>query len=183
MNTHMKILVDVDDTIGDLLSAWLDFLNNKYGTNIHNDEITEWDITKFFPSLTREQIYEPLHTDEFWKTVKPKPGAAKYMKLLLDAGFEIYLCTSTDYRNIRAKFEFFIKKYFPFIKWDDVIVTHKKQMIKADYLIDDGVHNLEGGEFTKLLVSSPHNRAYNAEANGMIRVNNWHEIYRLLKQP
>lgn len=50
-------------------------------------------------------------------------------------------------------------------------------MIKADFLIDDGVHNHEGGDYFKILVSAPHNRGYDAEANGMVRSENWKFTY------
>lgn len=182
MKNSKILLIDVDDTIEDLLSAWLKSLNDKYGTNVCNDEITDWDVSKFFPTLTREQVFEPLHYDEFWETVKPKPDAVEYVKKLFDEGYEIYLCTSTDYRIIRAKYEFIIKKYFPYIEWNHVIVAYRKQMIKADYLIDDDVHNLENGNFIKILMSAPHNRNYDAESNGMIRVNNWKEIYEIINK-
>lgn len=57
-----------------------------------------------------------------------------------------------------------------------MIITANKQMIRGDVLIDDGVHNLEGGSYKKILMTAPHNRNYDAEANGMIRVSNWTEI-------
>lgn len=71
-------------------------------------------------------------------------------------------------------------KYFPFISWNDVIIIAHKQLIKGDVLVDDGVHNLEGGDYAKILVDSPHNRGYDAEANGMIRLNNWDDIYHAI---
>jgi hypothetical protein len=43
-------------------------------------------------------------------------------------------------------------------------------MIRGDVLIDDGIHNLEGGDYKKILFTAAHNRNYDAEANGMIRV-------------
>ena len=43
-------------------------------------------------------------------------------------------------------------------------------------LIDDGIHNLEGGDYVKVLMNMPHNEDYDAEANGMIRVHNWQEV-------
>jgi 5'(3')-deoxyribonucleotidase len=58
---------------------------------------------------------------------------------------------------------------------DQLIITFHKQLLQGDVLIDDGVHNLEGGSYTKVLMTAPHNRSYDAEANGMIRVNNWSE--------
>lgn len=54
MKNSKILLIDADDTIEDLLSAWLKSLNDKYGTNVCNDEITDWDVSKFFPTLTKE---------------------------------------------------------------------------------------------------------------------------------
>ena len=47
-------------------------------------------------------------------------------------------------------------------------------------LIDDGIHNLEGGNYRKILFTAPHNRFYDAEANGMTRVNTWEEVVEII---
>ena len=73
-------------------------------------------------------------------------------------------------------------KWFPFLSWDQVIITFRKQLIKGDVLIDDGVHNLEGGDYKKILMTAPHNRNYDAEAHGMIRVHNWDEILQVIER-
>ena len=179
-NSDITILIDVDDTIEDLCGAWCKQLNNKYGTNVQKEDVTDWDIHKFFPMLTREQVFEPIHRDDFWKAVEPKQDAIEYVKRLLDEGFQVYLCTSTDYRNVWAKYEYVIKPHFPYIEWSNVIIAYKKQMVKADFLIDDGIHNLEGGEYIKILMTAPHNKFYDATANGIYRVNNWKEIYKII---
>ena len=70
--------------------------------------------------------------------------------------------------------------YFPFLSWNQVIITGRKQMIRGDVLIDDGIHNLEGGNYRKILFTAPHNRFYDAEANGMIRVHTWEEVVRII---
>ena len=175
------ILIDIDDTIEDLLPAWCAALNKKYNTSVSPSDITEWDMQKFFPTLSWEQIYSPFHNEDFWKAVKPKKDAPVYIRQLIARGYKIYLCTSTDYRNIKPKFEHVIAPYFPYIKWEDIIVAYNKQMIKTDYMIDDGVHNLEGGDFRKILMTAPHNKNYDAEANGMYRAENWSEIYEIIK--
>lgn len=177
---NTTVLVDVDDTMIDLLSAWCNWLNQFYGLCVKPDEVTNWNITEFFPTLTAEQVFEPLHTDHFWKTVKPKGEAVKYVKRLIDDGFKVYLCTATDYKNIKPKFEYAILKYFPFISWQQVIVADCKQMIKADFLIDDGIHNHYDGDYFKILVSAPHNKRYDAEANGLVRSENWESTYNII---
>lgn len=180
-STQKVILIDIDDTIEDLLPAWCDALNRKYNTSVSPSNITEWDMQKFFSTLSQQQIYSPFQNEGFWKTIKPKKDAPVYIRLLIAKGYKVYLCTSTDYRNIKPKFEHIIRPYFPYIKWEDVIVAHNKQMIKANCMIDDGVHNLEGGNFTKILMTAPHNKNYDAEENGMFRAENWAEVYEIIK--
>ena len=180
--SSIVILIDIDDTVEDLLSAWCNWLNEKYKTTVDINDITEWDMCKFFPSLTKEQVFEPLHQNYFWKTVEPKHDAMTYVSKLFNEGYNIFFCTSTDYRNIYAKYEYIVKRYFPYIEWSHVIVASNKQMIKADYLIDDGIHNLENGDFIKILMTSPHNKNYDAKANGMYRVSDWKEVYEIIRK-
>lgn len=177
MFSSITVIIDIDDTIVDLLSSLCNWLNNVHDLDVKSEDITDWDLTKSFPTLTKEQIFEPLHTDCFWETVEPKDEAVKYVKQLIDDGFDVYLCTATDYRNVKPKYEYIILKHFPFIPWQQVIVASCKQMIKADFLIDDGVHNQEGGDYIKILVSAPHNQGYDAEENGMIRSECWKFTY------
>lgn len=181
MDKNITILIDIDDVLNNLCEEWCNLLNNKYGCNVDYENVTDWDISRFFPKLTKEQVFSPLHTPEIWHKLKPKDGAVKYVKKLIDDGYNVFLCTSTDYRNIRPKFEGVIQKYFPYIKWSQVIIASHKQMIKADFLIDDGVHNLENGDYIKILMTAPHNKDYDAEGNGMYRADNWETIYTIIK--
>lgn len=179
-NKDITILIDIDDTSNDLCERWCKYLNNKYGTKVKYTDMIEWDVTKVFPTLTKKQVYGPLYLQSFWATVGPRPYARRYIKKLVDEGYNVYFCTATDYRNVKAKYETLIKKYFPFMSWDKVIVTSNKQMLKADFLVDDGVHNLENGDYYKILMSAPHNLSYNAKKNNMYRVDDWKETYELI---
>jgi 5'(3')-deoxyribonucleotidase len=62
------------------------------------------------------------------------------------------------------------------------MVTSNKKLIKGDVLRDDGVHNLLEGDYKKILVSTPYNESFDAEANNIIRVKNWKEIEVALTQ-
>ncbi len=65
---------------------------------------------------------------------------------------------------------------FPFLDWEHIIITNNKQLVRGDILIDDGPHNLVGGEYFKILFDRPHNRNYDDAANGMLRLHTWQEI-------
>ncbi len=176
----MTILVDMDDTIELLLDAWLDKLNVEYGRNVRREDITEWDVTAAFPGLTHSQVYGVLSDDDFWKDVKPMPGAAEALARFIERGHSVYIVTATSYQSLKGKMEHLLFRYFPFIKWENVIITCCKQMIKGDVMIDDGFHNLVGGEYKKILIDAPYNRAFDAEKHGMIRVYGWDEIEKLI---
>lgn len=178
----MVILVDMDDTIEKLLEAWVRGVNQKYGRDVTYDEITQWDVSAAFPGLTWEQVYAVPMERGFWKTVEPIPGAAESLQRLGQAGHEIYIVTATPFDAVPEKMRDLLFRWFPFLRWDQVIITSRKQMIRGDVLIDDGVHNLEGGAYAKILMSAPHNRAYDAQANGMIRVENWAEIETVIRE-
>lgn len=144
MKRRVTVLIDLDDTMTHLVNAWCQWLNRAHGTTVSEDDITDWDIAQFFPSLSEEQIFEPIHTDEFWWQVEPKSDASHYMKLLADEGFDVYVCTSSGFDTIKSKFEAILRRHFPFITRQNIIVAQNKQLINGDILIDDGVHNLEG---------------------------------------
>ena len=178
----MIILVDMDDTIERLLEAWVRGVNRKYGTDASYDDVTSWDVSAAFPGLTWEQGYAVPMEPGFWRTVEPIPGAAESLRRLMQAGHEVFIVTATPCDAVPEKMNDLLFRCFPFLSWDHVIVTSHKQMIRGDVLIDDGVHNLEGGAYAKILMTAPHNRQYDAEANGMIRVDNWTQVEEAIRR-
>lgn len=170
----------MDDTIEHLLKAWVSYLNERHGTSVKTEDITSWDLAVSFPTLTNEQIYAPLKEDELWERVEPIEHAADVLQQILSEGHTVKIVTATAYQTVRSKMENVLFRHFPFFTWENVIITQNKQMIKGDILIDDAPHNLENGDYVRVLMSAPHNRGYNATCNGMYRVNNWKEVERIV---
>lgn len=178
----LTILVDMDDTIEQLLKAWLKCLNEKYGRDVKCEEVVDWDITKVYPGLTREQVYGEINLPGFWGKVEPVPGAVEALKHFLDSGHKVFIVTATPYQSVPEKMDDLLFKYFPYLSWENVIITSSKQLVHGDVLIDDGVHNLENGNFEKILITAPYNKDYDAEANGMHRVSGWKEIVEIVDE-
>ncbi len=177
----MTILVDADGVMENLTQIWVPYLNEKFGTHVAYEDVTEWDLTLAFPGHTREEVYGAELEEALYERMRPMPGAVEYMKKLIDDGHTIYVVTHTPYQIVPFKLEKVLFRLFPFLTWRNYILTTNKQMIRGDVLIDDGFHNLIGGSYHKLLFDAPYNTAFDAEANGMIRVHNWEEIYRVLQ--
>ena len=172
----LTILVDMDDVLNNLIERWVEELNILSGTSVAYEDITDWDITLFYPTLTTEQTYSPLQSSEFWSSLSTLPGSVETLKRLMDDGHTIRIVTASHYKDLATKMEWLFK-YYPFLGWNSVIVAHDKKLIQGDILIDDAPHNLVGGSYNKILFSSPHNLEYDATANDMSRVNNWAEVY------
>ena len=176
MRAQKIILCDVDDVLEDLTTSWVHAINKKYGTSVNPEEIVRWNIADFFQDLSRNQVFSPLHTADFWDKLVPIEGSQYYLEKLIEDGHKVLLLTAAHPDTVRYKMKF-LSKYFPFISFSDVIITSHKQLVKGDVLIDDAPHNLEGGEYKGILMDAPHNRYYDAENSGFIRVHNWKEIY------
>lgn len=176
----LKILIDMDDTLEDLLPAWVSCLNREFGTEVDPNEIREWDMRKAFPTLTVHQIYAPLRMADFWDTVYPKPGAREAVQRLMEDGHQVYVVTASGYEAIRDKMERVLFSYFPFIRWDHVIICSNKQMVRGDVMVDDGIHNLDGAECLKVLFDAPANRSFDAAKAGMVRVSDWEGAYAVI---
>ena len=171
---------DLDDSIEYLIEAWITYLNNKYQLNVKYENVKHWDMSKSFPTLTEKEIVEPLFMDSFWETVKPMPDAVEYLKKLMDDGHQVYICTNSHYKTLASKMDNVLFKYFPFITWDNVIICKNKQMIKCDYLIDDGSHNIVG-DYKGLLINTPYNENFDeTKYPNVRRVYSWKQIYNII---
>lgn len=168
---------DMDDTLTHLVTPWIQYLNNRYGTHVNPYKELHWDMKVQYPDLTYEQIFEPLFEKEFWKHVTPMTGAVGVVKKLIDEGFQFYVVTSTHYRSLADKLPDVLFKYFPFIDRHNVITTYNKQMIRCNVLIDDGTHNIIG-PYVGLLMDAQHNKSFKEDNYPSVtRVYNWNEVY------
>lgn len=171
----------MDDTLIRLGEPWVEYLNEKYGTQVNWQEVDDWDISKFFPEIKKYQVFEPLHSAELWKRTKPLEGAVENIEKLRADGHQIVVVTSAPPKTVAAKLIYSLFRYFKFT-YKDVVIAYNKQSVQGDILIDDAPHNLAGGSYMKILMDAPHNRDYNAEWNGMMRVETWDQIYDLITE-
>lgn len=181
-NKTYTILIDMDDTIENLLVPWISWLNSKYGTFVKPEEVIDWDIDKFFPTLTRYEVFEPVYTEDFWDMVMPKDGAVEYVKKLIDDGHKVYICTNSNYKTLKSKMDKALFRYFNYLTWSNVIIARDKQMVNADFLIDDGVHNIIGGGYQGILMDAPHNWYFDEKAHGVFRAKTWEDVYRYITE-
>ncbi len=175
------ILCDADDTIEELSFHWIEELNRKHHKTVKKEDIKTWDMLSAYPDLTEEEVFAPIHRKEFWDQITPIENSGYYLQKLLEDGHDLYIVTATNYKTSDAKVAKLLE-LFPFLKDKNIIVSHNKQLIQGDVLIDDGVHNLLNGNYAKLLFHQPNNAAFDEKSYDITRVFSWEEIYETICQ-
>lgn len=173
----LRILCDADDTIENLTTPWLDVLNRKHNKNVKKEDLKIWDMTAAFPELTYDEVLMPLYDDSFWDRITPIKDSAYYLKRLIDDGHELSIVTAGIPETFNAKVNKLIQ-LFPFLERGQIILSHNKQEVSGDILIDDAAHNLIGGRYEKLLYHQPNNASFNEREHGIVRVFSWKEVYQ-----
>ena len=173
----LRVLCDADDVIEELLPLWVRVINLEFGTNVKWNDITEWDMEKFFPNLTKKQIHSPIYKDGFWDCITPMTGANEFIDNILSDGHELYIVTATNYQTCGAKIEKLLEM-FPMLKWENFIIATNKQIINGDILLDDAPQNLIDGSYQKILFDRPHNHNFDERRYGINRVFTLDEAYK-----
>lgn len=178
------ILVDMDDTLVNTVKTWVNWLNAKHHLNVRYEDITDWNLSIAFPTLTLAQLYEPLGCQDFWKLVTPKHDAQVFLRFLIEDGHNVYIASASHYLTVKYKIHDCLFKHFPYLNHKQLIFINNKQLLNADFLIDDGIHNLTDAKYRGILVTTPYNQHINEKdiELDMIRVTNWEEIYNFIKE-
>ena len=106
MTPHkLRVGIDVDDVLLNTLeTAWLPEFNELMGLNIKPTDITDWDISKFVPTMYKRAIYDVLGLDSTWDRVQPVRDSRKYLKKLNDnPNVELYIISATSILTTQHK--------------------------------------------------------------------------------
>lgn len=169
----MKIFVDFDGVLADLSTTWFEILNHRWrARGEYEDPKAQrgWDgMVDMYPELSDEQVKAPLYTEDLYDSVRPLPEAVEAFKELQDRFgalnvFVISACVSPN--MVRSKLKWMERYdigygygYGPTDMPENLILTRNKSMIghEDDWLIDDGLHNLDYSPCNTILITAPHN--------------------------
>ena len=174
VNYKKILIVDLDDTMSNLLDNWLAQYSDKVGVNFYEDEIKHWDLTKH--ASIKSDIFDLLHDPSVYLGAKPKDGCIEALKILQHR-YDIYVVSSCNEDAFKAKAQW-LQFYFPFIPIQHFIACTPKQLIKGDVMIDDRPENLYGFEGKRLLMARTFNQPenYGSYKKEIFMVDNWGQI-------
>ena len=137
----MRVLIDLDSIIVDLMPTWLGLYNAEYDDDLAISDIHSWDTHLFTKVECDTKVYEYLRRPGLFRNLPPIPGAIEGVRALVEQGHEIYVVTAAPDGSATEKIEW-VKEHLPFLGHKRVVICYHKQVVDGDVLIDDGPHNL-----------------------------------------
>mgnify|MGYP003636369632 FL=1 len=102
------------------------------------------------PQLKERYENNPDHIAGIFRNAPPMAGAVEAVKKLAECGkYELFIATAAPWGNPMAAMDkrFWIEEYFGDLFHKKMFVTHRKDLLMGDYLIDDRIKN-GAGEFS-----------------------------------
>ncbi len=168
------IAVDVDDTVADLLTPWLRRYNERFPDEAvykTPEDVGSWNLVDAMPEHHRDPFWAMLDPSIYNRDeVQPIPGALEAVQRLRTMGRVVFVTSCVGFTaSVNAKFHWLVRHGFlPDAKrhggQQDFVPMIDKSLIKANFLIDDGPHNIQrfqGGlredGRAGILIEHPHN--------------------------
>lgn len=173
---RLRIILDCDGVLADTVKKVLLLYNNEYGLNFKREDIVTWDMCKIQKPGTNLTKY--FTQKGFFRNLEPMKDAQKYAKALKEDGHELFVATASPLEGLEDKL-IWLRENYEFIPQQNIIFAERKDLLSADIILDDGLHNLVNSQCRfKVVFDQPWNR----EDNNFLRVYNWEEFYRLVCQ-
>ena len=182
------LMVDMDDVIvtGNFLNVVETFLDKKIDINT----VKSYYLQDLIPKEQKDAFWQYIKDKEFYKKASLLPDCYDVLEKL-NKKYNIYIATAYIWKNDEAGIDlsgnllkekyYFLQEKLPFIKPEQYIFIINKNMLNFDIKIDDKPSNLDNANL-KILFSAWHNKDLPLEEEKKYhRVENWQEIYELLK--
>lgn len=153
------IALDLDSVLNLLHIPWSKWIQETLDPNFTLQDWTGWNLSELCSA--GPAVYDYLDMEGVFRNCPVAPGAQRYVQMLAEEGHELLVvtaCSITPGRGhvIEQKIQW-LDEHFPMIHPNNIIVTHRKGLIKADVLLDDGLHNFNGFEGQGVVMARPWN--------------------------
>ena len=187
----MLIGVDLDEVLADLLSAFIRYHNEKYGTSLQREDFRSYDLWKAWGGTLEDAVQKvkDFYKTDYFRNINPVQGSIEVIDTLSKTNELIVITSRPHY--IRRETKNWIEHYFP-EKFSKVyFVTNPYQpgiykRSKSDICAELGVNILiedcldyarecASRGTSVFLLDSPWNRSEELPS-GVMRVKSWNEI-------
>ena len=152
----MRLVIDMDEVIVDLMGPVLKQFNRTYGTKLIKEDITSWDLPK--------EMCEIFMQPDFFLGLEPFPEAIEGVRKLVDRGHDVIIATAPSGSPDIAKDKMlWVNAWMPEMI-DNLYITQRKDRIKGDLICDDRPTYLMEFDGISVAMDRPWNREVDADA-------------------
>jgi len=171
-----RVAVDMDEVIADSLTRHLSLYNRATGENVTPELIREKGLEASIPPKHRAVFERLPHEGGFFDDLSVIVNSQHALQLL-SSKYDVFITSAAMEvpHSFDAKFRW-LQKHFPFIPTSNIVFCGDKEIIDADYLIDDRSRHFARFRGTGILFAAPHN----ARELVHLRANNWDEVLAIL---
>ena len=172
--SRKKIAIDMDEVLADTLGAIIEGVNERANLGITIESLNGQKLKHVIPEhdgLVTEILREP----GFFRHLKVMPNAQEVVEKL-NEHYDVYIATAAmDVpTSFHDKYEWLLE-HFPFLDPQHFVFCGRKNIINADYLIDDNPRQLAIFEGESIMYTAVHNMNH----HDYKRVNGWKDVEAL----
>ncbi|MEI6528620.1 MAG: HAD hydrolase-like protein [bacterium] len=190
----MKIAIDLDEVLGDFMSALLEYFNHTYDQNLEYQNVFSynfWEVWGGSRDGAIQMVYD-FHKTDYFANIKPIPGAREALQTLKGLDHDLYIVTSRQ-NDVIGPTKDWVQKNFPNIFSDIFFTNHFSRdgsvpKTKADICNSLGIQMLVEDSLTYskeciypgrkiFLIDRPWNQDKNLPSE-IQRVYSWKEIIK-----
>ena len=178
----MKICVDIDDILCDLVQTGVRLYNSKAGTNIALSDITSFNLRECMSNTDADGVLAIFNGVEIYDHLKPIPDSQWGLETLFKQGHHVFLATATPYKSFASKVEW-VCKNFSCVAPEDIICIQNKSVLNCDIMVDDKLDNLTKNLCERIALDYPWNRNKDKEfVYDIIRAHSWKDIVNIINK-
>lgn len=141
----MRILVDIDNTIADLLGGFLRDYNAMFGDTLTPDQVTDYDFARVVKPEAVYKMDDVFGRDGFFRGLEPFPGAVETVTGWMKE-HEVIFVTAVKPSHVAAYGEKsrWLEEHFGVLKRNQLVfATQTRGLLRADLLVDDKPSNVK----------------------------------------
>jgi 5'-nucleotidase len=174
----MVIAIDVDGVVFDLVSEVLRRYNKDWDDHLAVSDITQWDVSKFAKPECGVKIYEYFEMPDAYEQALPVQNAYHGLLEIAKDGHRIVFVTTAAPGTAGVK-QHILSDYGYLKDRKNYVECADKSLIKADVLVDDGIHNLRHFSGERVIFDQPWNR--HESIGGAWRAKDWEDVVKIIR--
>lgn len=153
----LRIAVDMDEVIADMHGAKLAWLTERFGYEWKEHLLVGKNVRDLIDPAHAAALDEHLHLGEFFGDLQIIDGSVEALREL-NARHDLFITTAAMEfpLSLRHKWDW-LRRNMPFLDPLNIVFCGRKDIVCADFLIDDSPRHFERFIGQGILFSAPHN--------------------------